>query len=272
MSAFSPQAAKELARELRLSALAMVNHARSSHIGGCFSMADMLAVLYGFVLRVDPKNPRWQQRDRYVQSKGHAAAILYATLAQRGFFPTEWLARYCDNGAMLGGHVSSHQAPGVELSTGALGHGLAVGCGMALAAQRTGQSWNTYVMHSDGELDEGSVWEAALFASHHQLSNLTALVDYNKIQSFGRIDEVLRLDPLADKWKAFGWETLEIDGHDHNAIYQALTATRSDKPRCIIAHTVKGKGVSFMENDLLWHYRPPDKEQYAQAVAELERA
>lgn len=263
---------KDFAKQLRLTVLEMIHRARSSHIGGCYSLADILSVLYCDIMRYDPAKPDWAERDRYIQSKGHAAAALYGTLALKGFFPKEWLDEFCANGAKLGGHVSSHQAPGVEVSTGGLGHGLAIGVGMALAAKRENSPARVYVAQSDGELDEGSVWEAALFAAHHGLSNLTTIIDYNKIQSFGRVDEVIRLDPLADKWRAFGWAVQEIDGHDHDAIRTALKSIDADKPNCIVANTVKGKGVSFMEDKLIWHYRPPSDDELKQARAELEAA
>jgi transketolase len=264
---------RAFARALRAHALRMVHHANASHIGTCLSMADLLAVLYGAALRVRPEQPEWPGRDRFILSKGHGAAILYATLAERGYFPTEWLARYCDDGARLAGHVTHHGVPGVEHSTGSLGHGLSVGCGMALAGKAEGADHHVVVLLSDGELDEGSNWEAILFAPHHRLDNLIAIVDYNKIQSFGSVEQVLRLEPLAAKWRAFGWSVREIDGHDHTQIATALreAPTEPGRPTVIIAHTVKGKGVSFMEGELAWHYRSPNDEQLALALAEVER-
>jgi len=248
----------------------MVHAAKASHIGSCLSMADLLAVLYGDVLQVDPAHPDAEQRDRFVLSKGHAAAILYATLAERGFFPVEELDDYCRAGARLTGHAS-HHVPGVEVSTGSLGHGLSIGCGMALAGHRAGRSYRVFVLLSDGELDEGSNWEPILFAAHHRLDNLVAVVDYNKIQSFGRVEEVLPLEPLGAKWKAFGWAAQEIDGHDHRQIQTALRQLPwiPGSPSVVIAHTIKGKGVAFMENDLAWHYKSPNDEQLARAFAEL---
>jgi transketolase len=237
-------------------------------------MADLLAVLYGKVLRVDPARPNWAERDRFILSKGHGAAILYAALAERGFFPKEWLDTYYQDGSVLVGHVTSHGVPGIEISAGSLGHGLPIGCGMALAGRRENKSYRVFVMLSDGELDEGSNWEAILFAPQHQLDNLIAIVDYNKIQSFGAVSEVIELAPLADKWRAFRWAVQEIDGHDHAQIQSALSSVPFEpcKPSVIIAHTVKGKGVSFMENQLAWHYKSPNDEQLAQALAELEAA
>jgi transketolase len=249
----------------------MVHGANASHIGSCLSMADLLAVLYGETLRVDPAHPDWPERDRFILSKGHGAAILYATLAERGFFLREWLATYCQDGSNLPGHVTNRGVPGVEVSTGSLGHGLPIGCGMALAGQREARPYRVWVLLSDGELDEGSNWEAILFAGHHRLENLIAIVDYNQIQSLGRTAEVLDLAPLAEKWRAFRWAVREIDGHDHAQIHAALTAVPFEpgRPSVLIAHTVKGKGVSFMEDRLAWHYKSPDDAQLAQALAEL---
>jgi transketolase len=260
----------ELSRAIRAHALRMCSHAGSSHIGTCLSMADLLAVLYGDVLKHDPARPAWEERDWFFLSKGHGAAALYAVLAERGFFPAAELQRYGDTGSRLLGHAS-HHVPGVELSTGSLGHALSVGCGVALAAKREQRGNRVFVLLSDGELDEGSNWESILFAPHHHLDNLSVLVDYNKIQSFGRVEEVLALEPLVDKWCAFGWEVREIDGHDHAAIARALRApSRKGIPFVVIAHTVKGKGVGFMENDLAWHYRSPSVEQLQRALAELD--
>jgi transketolase len=264
---------RHYARTLRLDAVRMVHHAKASHLGSCLSMADLLACLYWETLRINPAQPDWPQRDRFIISKGHGAAILYAALAERGFFPVSELASYNSPGSRLTGHVTSG-VPGVEISSGSLGHGLPVGCGLALGAQRGGLGFRTFVLVSDGELDEGSNWEAILFAPHHRLENLTVIVDYNKIQSFGRVEEVLALDPLADKFRAFGWSVAEIDGHDMEQIVQTLSAvpwTRG-KPSAVIAHTVKGKGVGFMEDTLAWHYKSPTAEEWAAAVEELEAA
>src|SRR5205085_6338945 len=191
----------ELARTIRAHTLRMVHKSRASHVGTCLSMADLLAVLYGQVLRVDPARPLWPERDRFILSKGHGAAIVYAALAERGFFPAHWLGRYAQNGSPLAGHIISHGVPGVEVSTGSLGHGLPIAAGMALAARREKKTHRIFVVLSDGELDEGSNWEAILFAPQHQLDNLIAIVDYNKIQSFGTVEEVLNLNPLLDKWR-----------------------------------------------------------------------
>lgn len=260
-----------LAIKIRAHALRMVHKANASHIGTCLSIADILAVLYKGILRIDPNRPDWPDRDRFILSKGHGCAALYAVLAECGFFPKKWLDTYCQDGAHLAGHITHHGVPGVEVSTGSLGHGLPIGCGMALAGKHEGRPYRIFVILSDGELDEGSNWEAILFASQHHLDNLVATVDYNKIQSFGIVKEVLDLEPLADKWRAFRWAVREIDGHDHRQIEAALASVpfEAGKPSVIIAHTVKGKGVSFMENQLAWHYKSPNDEQLKQALTEL---
>jgi transketolase len=234
-------------------------------------MADLLAVLYGGVLRVDAARPDWPGRDRFILSKGHGAAAVYAVLAECGFFPAEWLSDYCQNGSHLAGHITHHGVPGVEVATGSLGHGLSIGAGMALAGKRCGGDYRVFVLLGDGECDEGSIWEAALFAPQHGLDNLVAIVDHNKIQSLGRVSEVLDLAPFADKWRAFRWGVRETNGHDHAAVEQALRAVPFEpgRPSVLIAHTIKGKGVSFMENRLLWHYRSPNTEQLGRALAEL---
>ncbi len=262
-----------LAKRLRAHALRMTNQAKASHVGSCLSMADILAVLYGKVMRFDAARPDWAERDRLVISKGHAAAIVYAALAESGFIPVSELSTYTQNGSRLAGHVTK-TVPGVELSTGSLGHGLPVAAGMALAAKRAGTSWRSFCVVSDGELDEGSNWEAIQFAQHARLAGLIAIVDYNKIQSFGSVAEVSDLHPLSDKFRAFNWGVHEIDGHDHDALIAALTAppVLADRPTVVIAHTIKGKGISFMEGLLAWHYRNPDDGQLLAALAELETA
>jgi len=252
----------------------MVHHANSSHIGSGLSMADILSVLYATVLRVRPQDPKWPDRDRFLISKGHAAAMLYSALAEGGFFPKEWLEKYCDAGSPLAGHVTHCKVPGVEVSSGSLGHGLSIACGMALASKADKANWRVFALLSDGECDEGSIWEAAMFAPFHKLNNLTAVIDYNKIQSFGTVAEVLNLEPFADKWRAFGWKVSEVDGHDHAALKQVLDAPSDEaqRPHLVLAHTIKGKGVSFMEGQLAWHYKSPSAEQLAAALAEVEAA
>lgn len=268
------QKLKFLAQRIRRRVLQMTHIGKSSHIGSNFSAADLLAVLYGEVLKVRSGEPDWPERDRFILSKGHGCAALYATLAEVGFFPSSWLDDYYQNGSRFPGHVTHHGIPGIEVSTGSLGHGLAMACGMTLSAKRDNQLYRVFALLSDGECDEGSVWEAALFASHHGLDQLVAIIDYNKIQSLGKVEGVLDLEPFAAKWKAFGWEVKEIDGHDFEQMQEAFESIpfREGKPSCIIAHTVKGKGVSFMENQLLWHYRSPNHEEFLRAVEELEGA
>jgi transketolase len=250
----------------------MTSRGGSSHIGAALSIADILAVLYGGVLRVDPRQPRWAERDRFILSKGHAGAAVYAVLAETGFFPTEQLTQHYQDGSVLSGHVSHKGIPGVELSTGSLGHGLGVGTGMAKALKLAGQTPRVFVLLSDGECDEGTIWEAALFAQHHQLDNLVAIVDYNKIQSLAPVAETLALEPFRKKWESFNWTVLEADGHDHAQLQAAFDRRniRAGRPTVVIAHTTKGKGVSFMENTVLWHYRTARGEEFDRALAELE--
>lgn len=267
------EAYRALARQIRSESLRMVHRARSSHIGGALSVADLVAVLYGGVLRYDLQRPGWPDRDRFLLSKGHACVAVYAALALRGFFPIEELATFYQDGTRLAGHITSGP-PGIEASTGSLGHGLSIACGIALGLRRDRSPARVFVVLSDGECDEGSTWEAVLFAPHHRLDNLVAIVDYNKIQSMGSVAETLGLEPLAEKWRAFGWRVREIDGHDVSAIERALqeAPVAAGRPSCVIAHTVKGKGVSFMEDRLLWHYRSPDDGELQSALEELARS
>ena len=261
---------KGLALAIRKHAVEMTSRGNSSHVGSVLSMADILAVLYGKVLRVKPSNPAWPDRDRVILSKGHAGAGIYASLAELGFFPKSKLESHYQNGSDLSGHVSHKGVPGVEISTGSLGHGLPIATGIAKAATLKNKNFQVFCIMGDGECDEGSTWEAALFASHHKLANLTVIVDYNKLQSLTTCAETLALEPFADKWNSFGWETRETDGHDHDKLHEALTqGSDNSRPRCVLAHTVKGKGVSFMENSVLWHYRSPQGEEFDRAIAEL---
>jgi transketolase len=264
---------RELARKIRRHTLEMIHLGESSHIASVFSMADIVAVLYGKILKVDPADPRRADRDRFILSKGHAGAGIYSTLAERGFFPLEKLKTHYQDGSDLSGHVSHKGNPGVELSTGSLGHGLSVAAGMALAAKRDEGTHRVFALLSDGECDEGSNWEAILFASHHKLDNLVVIVDYNKIQSLKTVAETLGLEPFAEKWRSFGWQVRECDGHDHEQLTGILKKIpfEEGRPSCLIAHTVKGKGVSFMEHSVLWHYRAPKGEEYRAALKELEK-
>ena len=263
---------KELARRVRRHALNMTHLGKSSHIGSILSMADIIAVLYGNVMKINSSNPNWSQRDRFILSKGHAGAGIYAVLAECGFFEVKKLDTHYQDGSDLSGHVSHKGVPGVEFSTGSLGHGLPVATGMAKAALLSKANHRVFVVMSDGECDEGSNWEAIMFAAHHKLKNLNVIVDYNKIQSLGSVADTLALEPFADKWTSFGWDVREVDGHDHIAIKTALSprSVKEKKPLCVLAHTTKGKGVSFMENSVLWHYRTPQGKEYAAACQELD--
>ena len=265
---------KTLAWLIRRNGLEMTHLSRGSHIGSVLSVAEIIAVLYARVLNVDPKEPKKPDRDRLILSKGHAGSAVYAALAETGFFPVEQLKTHYANGSILSGHVSHKGVPGVEVSTGSLGHGLGVGTGMALGAKMDGAQWRTYVVLGDGECDEGSVWEAALQAAQYKLDRLIAVVDYNHMQSLATVDETLRLEPFEQKWKDFGWNAISVDGHDTEALLKAFEWAKenagSRKPSVILAHTVKGKGISFMENNILWHYRTPQGEEYEAALKELE--
>jgi len=269
-----PKDPRTLAWLIRRNGLEMSHLSRGSHIGSVFSVAEIIAVLYTSVLRKDPARPDWPERDRLILSKGHAGSAVYAALAESGYFPVEMLKTHYANGSVLSGHVSHKGVPGVEVSTGSLGHGLSIGAGLALGARMDGQDWRTYVVLGDGECDEGSVWEAALQAAQFGLDRLIAVVDYNHMQSLGTVDETLRLEPFEQKWKDFGWHAVSADGHSIPSLQEAFAWAKaqagSGRPSVILAHTVKGKGVSFMENDILWHYRTPQGEEYEAALKELE--
>lgn len=273
------------AQEFRIQVLKMVYEAQTGHLGGAFSVAEILAALYFHHLRVDPQDPGWPDRDRLLFSKGHACAMLYTVLAHRGFFPVEELATFRQFRSRLQGHPDRLKTPGVEICAGPLGHGVAVGVGMALALAMRGQKPSSssapssraspgrvYVILGDGEIDAGVIWEGALAAARYRLGNLTAILDYNGIQQTGATAEVLPTEPIAEKWTAFGWHVQEIHGHNVLEILNALD--RADevhaRPAIIVARTTKGKGVSFMEYDHRWHGMPPNREQYEQARAELE--
>jgi transketolase len=262
-----------LALRIRQQALAMVTRAKASHIGSALSITDIVAVLYSGALNVNADSPRNPSRDRFLLSKGHACVAVYAALAESGFFPRTALESYGSDGSPLMAHIS-HHVPGVEFSTGALGHALPFGVGKALAAKRSVADWRTVVLLSDGEMGEGSNWEAIMFAAHHKLDRLTAIIDYNKLQSLGTVADTLGLEPLGEKLKAFGWAVREVDGHDHVALMENLSGTiwEAGKPQMLIAHTTKGKGVPFMENKVEWHYKSPSPEQLIEALAALGEA
>ena len=261
----------ELAKKIRKHVVEMTYRSKSSHIGSCFSVSDIIAVLYGKLLNIDPKNPENKDRDHFILSKGHAAATVYAVLAERGFIPKEWLIRYGEDDSFLSGHITHKFVAGVEVSTGSLGHGLSIACGLAYAKKQEKSDNYAYVIMSDGELNEGSNWEGLLFAGHHKLSTLIVFIDYNKIQAFGKTNEILNLEPLVDKLKAFRWHVQEINGHNHQEVENAVVqAKKTSQPSIIIAHTIKGKGVSFMEDQLTWHYRSPNDKDMISALKELD--
>lgn len=263
---------RTLAWKIRRHGLEMTHVSKGSHIGSILSVADIVAVLYADILNVDPAYPQKPDRDRVILSKGHAGAAMYAALAECGFFDTKELLTHYADGSCLSGHVSHKGIPGVEFSTGSLGHGLPVGAGMAMSLKKDKIGSRVFVILGDGECDEGSVWEAALIANHYRLDKLVAIVDHNKMQSLDFCDNTIELSPFADKWKSFGWHVAEVDGHDHEQLRAVLqnTSSQNQKPTVVIAHTVKGKGITFMENNILWHYRTPQGDEYAAAVAELE--
>jgi transketolase len=262
------------ARNVRKTVLTMVFKAGTSHVGAAFSIVDLLVVLYSHILRISSQDPNNPERDRFILSKGHACTALYAVLAAKGFFPESYLEEYCCNDGKLAGHPDSHSVPGIEFSTGSLGHGLSVGAGMALVAKIYGQSGRSFILLGDGECNEGQVWEAAMFAAQHQLDNLVAIIDYNHLQGFGKAEEVINMEPVLAKWEAFGWQTATVDGHDFFeivAVFSRVPLTPG-KPSVVIARTIKGKGVSFMENRLEWHYKSPNQEQYETALRELDQS
>ena len=264
---------KWLANNIRKHAVTMTSLGGSSHIGSILSIADILAVLYGSILQVKAEEPRWIDRDRFILSKGHAGAGVYAALAESGFISVDKLKTHYQDGSDLSGHVSHKGIPGVEFSTGSLGHGLPVATGMALAAKINKNKHRVVVLMSDGECDEGSNWEAILFAAHHKLNNLVVIIDRNRLQSIHSTEDTLSLEPFPDKWKSFGWEVVEVDGHNQEEIFNACSNIDipQNKPLCVIANTTKGKNISFMENNVLWHYRSPQGDEYKAAMLELEK-
>lgn len=258
-----------VAKRIRRTVLKMVHDTKSPHIGSAFSCVEALVVLFNGVMNVSPGDTSNPDRDRFIMSKGHACAALYATLAEFDFCTDEDICAFAVDDGVFEEHPSIDQARGIEVSTGSLGHGLSIGAGMALAGSIDGKKYRVFVLLSDGELNEGSVWEAVMFASHHRLSNLVALIDVNGMQALGHTRDVIDLEPVADKWRAFGWHTQEVDGHDLIEIGRALSSLDPLRPNAIVLKTVKGKGVSFMEDNILWHYRAPDDREYEQALEEL---
>lgn len=263
-----PEEASELAAQARIEILKMTSLAKASHVGSALSVIDILTVLYSGAANISPENIYDDDRDIVILSKGHAASALYSTLALKDFFPMEWLARYCADGAPLGGHVTSKGVPGVELSTGSLGHGLPYGLGVAISRKRNRINGNVFIVMSDGECDEGTTWESALIANHYELNNLTVLIDRNRIQSLDFTESTIALEPFVEKWKSFGWNVLEIDGHCHESLFHSIQES-SNKPKCIVANTTKGKGVDFMQDSILWHYKSPNETELNEALSQV---
>ncbi len=263
---------ERMAKQLRRHVIAMTATAGSGHPGGSLSAADIVAALYFKIMRHNPNNPQWPERDRFILSKGHAAPVLYATLAECGYFPTEELSTLRKLDSRLQGHTDRTLTPGVEMSAGSLGQGLSFAIGIALAARLDARDYRVYVLLGDGECDEGQIWEAAMASAHFKVDNLTAIVDHNEQQLDGWNREIMNLEPLADKWRAFGWHVLNINGHDIKQILQAAEKAEAmkGKPTVIIAHTIKGKGVSFMENNIDFHGKAPTSEEAERALKELE--
>jgi transketolase len=262
---------QNIAKQIRLAVLDIIYSTRSPHIGSSFSIVEILVALYFKVLNVFPNNPTHEDRDRFILSKGHACPTLYAVLSKKGFISHDEMCQFAIDDCLFEHHPSIDLEHGIETSTGSLGHGLSVGAGLALAGKIDRKNYKVYVLLSDGELNEGSTWEAVMFAGHHKLNNLIAMIDCNKIQALGQTKDIIDLNPLKDKWEDFGWHAQEVDGHDFNQIFKALNSLNPSKSNVIILDTLKGKGVSFMENNLLWHYRAPDDEEYARAKEEMQK-
>jgi len=260
------------AKEVRIEIIKMIYKAQSGHLGGSLSAADIVTVLYFDILNIDVNHPQWEERDRFILSKGHACPVWYVCLAEKGFFPKENLGKLRKIGGILQGHPDMRKVPGLDMTTGSLGQGLSAGVGMALGAKVKGLKFKTYVMLGDGEINEGQIWEAAMSANKFKLNNLVAILDYNNLQLDGKCSEIMPLEPLADKWKSFGWDVKEIDGHNMCEILTVFYDLKKyqEKPTIIIAHTVKGKGVSYMENQVDWHGKAPNEKQFKQAIKELE--
>lgn len=261
--------AQDIIRNIRKHLLHMTHYSKSSHIGSCLSICEILYTLYFEVINVKPDDPKFINRDKVILSKGHASAALYATLAERGFFPKDYLDRFYIDGGILPGHLDMDAVPGIEASSGSLGHGLSIGVGMAIANRIQDNPGKIYVILGDGECNEGSVWEAIMLASTLKLSNITAIVDSNRLQGFGSSNEIINQNNLSERFRSFGWETYEVNGHNVNSLQSTLSLSHNG-PQAVIAHTIKGYGISFMENKLEWHYKSPNKEQYEKAILELE--
>ncbi|KGG80512.1 transketolase [Caloranaerobacter azorensis H53214] len=262
---------KKIATTLRRNIIKMLNESGSGHPGGSLSACEIVTALYFKEMRIDPKQPKWEDRDRFVLSKGHAAPVLYAALAEKGYFAKEELMKLRKTGQMLQGHPDMKGTPGVDMTTGSLGQGLAAANGMALAAKLSNKDYRVYALLGDGEVQEGMIWEAAMFAAHYKLDNLTVFLDNNGLQIDGENKEVMNIEPIDEKWEAFGWNVIKIDGHNFEEIFEALDKARETKgkPTIIIAKTVKGKGVSFMENKVGWHGSAPNDEETEKALVEL---
>ena len=261
---------EEQAQQLREDIISMIHAAKAGHPGGSLSAVEMITALYFHVMNIDPENPDWPDRDRFVLSKGHACPALYAALARRGFFDPALLNTLRQYGSILQGHPDMTKVPGIDMSAGSLGNGLSVGVGMALSARLHKQNYTTYVMLGDGEIQEGMVWEAAMAAAHHDLKNLVAIVDCNGVQINGWTNDIMTVEPIADKWRAFGWRVVEVNGHNMKDVLTSLhTAKTMRHPTVILMRTVKGKGVSFMEDNSKWHGAPPSDEEMVQAIAEI---
>lgn len=261
---------KNISKQIRKNILNMMAGSESSHIGTALSTVEILTILYFKILKIFPENPLHEDRDKFILSKAHGSPALYSVLSEKNFFPKDYLKTFYRDDGILPGHLDKTAVPGIEFSLGSLGHGLPVGVGMAIANKKNPSSGNIFVLLGDGECDEGSVWEAALLSSHLKLDNLTAIIDYNKIQSFGRTEDVIDLEPLAKKWSSFGWNVFEINGHDFSELDDAFLSKKDTRPKLIIAHTVKGKGVSFMEDKLEWHYKCPNEEELKLAIEEID--
>ncbi|WP_270647952.1 transketolase [Paeniclostridium hominis] len=265
---------KDKSKELRIDTLKMIFQAGSGHLGGSYSIAEILSVLYFKEMRIDPKRPYWENRDRLVLSKGHVCPIVYAALAKKGYFPLEELETLRKIGSRLQGHPDMKKLPGIDMTSGSLGNGLGIGTGMSIGAKVDNRDFRVYVILGDGELQEGSVWEAAMYSANKKLDNLVVIIDKNNLQVDGFVNDINRIDPLDEKWRSFGFHVITIDGHNIEEIYEALQEAKTikGKPTCIIAKTVKGKGVEFFENVCEWHGKAPNEEEYSKALIELEEA